>query len=395
MRVGCLLIPDFQIACELVDRPALARRSETVAIVDDRLVQATSRAAQRYGVWPGQRLQEALSRCPRLVTIEARPHDYAQRFATIVAALRGFSPHVESGPLGVAYVDLGGLWRHYPAPGSLEQLLLGCAPAHFKPQLGIGSGKFLAFVAAGQAEPGAFTEIADAAAQEALAEVGIEALPVDDRMLQRLRQLGLTTLGALVQLPRHAVVAQFGMAGGVAWDLASGRDTSLVRSEPEPETVTVAHTFESAIQSREVLLAKAEQLVAKAAATLAREYQAVRRARLRIVTADDRIWEKRLTFKASYSEHRQLWRAVRPVLEHAECQGAVSELVIELSHLTQAVGWQSAFWDGAERQQRERLSDALRQIKSRYGFCPVGRIVRQEPWSRIPERRMTIVMFDP
>jgi DNA polymerase-4/protein ImuB len=43
---------------------------------------------------------------------------------------------------------------------------------------------------------------------------------------------------------------------------------------------------------------------------------------------------------------------------------------------------------------RERLEEALRQLKARYGYCPVGRVVEMEPWNRVPERRLALIDFD-
>ena len=41
-----------------------------------------------------------------------------------------------------------------------------------------------------------------------------------------------------------------------------------------------------------------------------------------------------------------------------------------------------------------RLEESLRQLKARYGYCPVGRVVEMEPWSRVPERRLALIDFD-
>jgi DNA polymerase-4/protein ImuB len=46
------------------------------------------------------------------------------------------------------------------------------------------------------------------------------------------------------------------------------------------------------------------------------------------------------------------------------------------------------------RRLREQLEDALRQLKARYGYCPVGRVVEVEPWSRIPEQRLALIDYD-
>jgi DNA polymerase-4/protein ImuB len=68
-------------------------------------------------------------------------------------------------------------------------------------------------------------------------------------------------------------------------------------------------------------------------------------------------------------------------------------LELELTGLVTAQGRQLALAVG-RRRLREQLEDALRQLKARYGYCPVGRVVEVEPWSRIPEQRLALIDYD-
>ena len=37
----------------------------------------------------------------------------------------------------------------------------------------------------------------------------------------------------------------------------------------------------------------------------------------------------------------------------------------------------------------------VRHLKVRYGQSPLARVVAVEPWSRIPERRLALMDYDP
>lgn len=395
MPVACLLIPHFALGCERTDNPELGRGAKTLAIIEGRGVREVSPAARRYGVRPGQRLQEAFAACPYLVTLEARPAYYERRFEIVLDRLAELSPDVERGPLGVAYVNLKGLERHYPDQSAMESALLGCASAAMRPRLGIGPGKFPAFVAASRLKAGQSREIETGGVADALAPVFVDLLPVDHRIKERLHQLGLHTLGDLVALPRHAVAAQFGPEGTIAWDLASGDDLSPVRSAPEVEKVRAAQLFIDPIVSRDVLMAAAGQLLNRVQRELSERHQATRLATVRIDLERGRSWQKQVTFKEPRFGREALWSALGPVIEGADLPGPVVEVALEFSDLTSVIGWQGPLWTSERRQRRERLQEALRQLKARYGACPVGRVVEVEPWSRIPERRAAIVAFDP
>lgn len=395
MRIACLLIPRFALACELADQPGLRKGATQVAIIDGRIVQESSPAARRHGVFPGQRLQEAFAACPYLVTIESRPGYYERRFQSILDRLADVSPEVEAGPNGIAYVNVDGLIRHYSGLPQLASRLLGCVPTAMRPRLGIAPGKFPAFVTASRVKAGTFKEIADDAVPNALAGVSADLLPVDHRVKRRLHQLGLHKLGDIAALPRHMLAAQFGPEGGMAWDLASGVDPSRVKGIAPDERIGVSQLFIDPIISHDLIFAAGEQLLARAQQALSERRQATRLAHLSIELERGKSWQKQVTFKEPRQDRRALWRAIRPALEAADLPTPAVGMEMEFSHLSSVVGWQSPLWGGERRRQQDRLQDALRQLTARYGTCPVGWIVEVEPWSRIPERRAAIVAFDP
>ncbi|CAN5683351.1 hypothetical protein BH23CHL2_BH23CHL2_03030 [soil metagenome] len=403
MRIGCLLIPHFALACERTEGADSGSGhgggAATVAIVEERVIREVSPTARRYGVWPGQRLQEAFAACPYLVTIESRPGHYERRFQVILDRLAEITPAVEAGPLGVAYVDVKGLERHYPDPGQLHARLLGCAQPELRPRLGIAPGKFPAYVVASRLKPGAAREVEAANVPAMLSEMDIDLLPCPEgahqRMIRRLHQLGLHTLGAFSALPRHAVAAQFGPEGALAWDLASGQDQAAVRVAPVEESIEVQQAFIDALSSRELVLAATEQVLGRAVRALTDRRQAARLATLRIDLERGKVWEKQITFKEPRAVQSVIWQALQPVVETADLPAPVVGMQLSLSKLTSVIGWQGALWTSERRQRQERIQEAMQQLKARYGACPVGRIVEVEPWSRIPERRAAIVAFDP
>jgi DNA polymerase-4/protein ImuB len=81
------------------------------------------------------------------------------------------------------------------------------------------------------------------------------------------------------------------------------------------------------------------------------------------------------------------------VLEEAQFPGPLTDLGVELRGLVPAVGQQLSL-PNARAMLRSRLEESLRQLKARYGYCPVGRVVEMEPWSRVPERRLALIDFD-
>jgi nucleotidyltransferase/DNA polymerase involved in DNA repair len=390
--VGALVIPRFPLACELASRAALDGQPVVVARADG-TVWASSAAAELFGVGPDQQLREAITRCPELAVLEGRPAVYRAQEQTILEALESTAFAVEPGAEGVWFMEIDGLVGCYGSQEAMASAILGCAHSALGPRLGIAPGKFPALVAARRAGAGGSLDVELRRVEDFLAAQPVEMLPVSEEMRRRLRLLGIDTLGALRALPRSALAAQFGPQGRLAWELARGRDDTPVRPPERPEMVVEEAAFEVPLASREGLLVAAEQALGRAHRDRRMTARAVRQAVLRAETERGACWERTVTFKEALAERDRLWTALRTVLSEAQLPGPIIRLQLELTGLVTAQGRQLALAVG-RRRLREQLEEALRQLKARYGYCPVGRVVEVEPWSRIPEQRLALIDFD-
>jgi nucleotidyltransferase/DNA polymerase involved in DNA repair len=397
--IGCLVIPRFPLACELADRPELWGHPVVVAHCDSPVVWSASSAAAVEGVVEGQRLSEAMGRCPSLVVLDARPARYEDRDAAILDAVERVVPGVEPAGLGTAYVDLTGVVRCYRSPAALHAALLACAPSELRPRLGVAPTKFVAGLAALQAgtddqspHVGVVEETEVAAF---VAAVPVTALPVEAEMIRRLRLVGITTVGELAALPRHALVAQFGTQGIRLVALLDGA-AEPVRPRPREERLRERLAFPEALTSREAVLAAAAQVLRRVLRHPRRRGRVARQLVVRAETEQGKRWESRVTLRHARCDPDGLWLTLAPVLERASLPGPVSELSVELRGLRPSRGWQGELLPSrrASAERRERIEEGLRQLRARYGRSLVGRMVPVEPWSRIPERRWALVELE-
>jgi DNA polymerase-4/protein ImuB len=116
--------------------------------------------------------------------------------------------------------------------------------------------------------------------------------------------------------------------------------------------------------------------------------------RLRAALTSGRSWERTITFREATADRDQMLYVLRCTLEAAGLSGPVEEISVELSGLTQETGKQEGLFV-AKGRRRAQLEEALRQLKARFGQSPVFHIVEVEPWSRIPERRLALIDYDP
>lgn len=398
MSIVCLRVPGFALRIALLDQPHLDGhplvlsnpRSGRAQVLD-----ATPEALEK-GIRPGMTVKEATALCPTAIVLMPDP----VRETTIAQQIRDrldrVSPLVEPDDQeqGCWYIDLNGLERYYGSYANAARRLIECIHPILRVRAGAASTKFTARVATGIAGAGALhTVVADEEAAF-LADAAISWLPLPPETIRELDRLGIPTLGALARLPGRKVAARFGPAGRRAWDLAHGRDDRPVVSPPRVQSVVEHLVMPSPVVSREMLVVGLRQMVTRAFSKPALKGRQVRQVTLRaIIEGERRSWERTLTLKEPSGPER-LIKALDLRLHTIELNGPVESLTLELSGIVDETARQEAFPLMGPRATAP-LTEAIHQLKQRYGLSPMYHVVEVEPWSRIPERRHALITYDP
>jgi len=262
------------------------------------------------------------------------------------------------------------------------------------PSVGIGEGKFAAWAAAVTSAPGEACVVPPGREAAFLAPLDVSLLPCSPDTLRRLELLGLRTISDLANLPLGAVQAQFGSEGCRLWELAHGLDREPLRPRRHEESVSERLAFPEPAVSTEALSVAGRQILSRLFRQPTLRHRAVRQMRLRAALSDSRSWERTVTFREATADRDQMLYVLRCTLEAALPSRPVEEMEVTLSGLTGETGKQEGLFT-AKGHRRAQLEEALRQLKARFGQSPVYHIVEVEPWSRIPERRLALIDYDP
>jgi len=164
------------------------------------------------------------------------PPRLADPFEAALEALNALAPAVEGevdpadprfGRILIGIEGLGRLWGDEPA--LVRRALAIVEPSlPGQPRVGVGNTRFGAAVAA---RLGAGAIPAGGRREEAafLAPLPLPLIPAEPGTHERLRVLGLETMGQLAALDHSAVVARFGAAGAEMHDLVRGMDRRPLR----------------------------------------------------------------------------------------------------------------------------------------------------------------------
>jgi protein ImuB len=226
MSVVCVWIPAFRLAVarltQAIDLAApvlVADKIERGRVVD------CSLPAAALGVRPGMTLVQAQAVAPEATTVVDDLARDAQVWHDVLDALDAASPLVQDDGWGRALLEMHGI--EGGATGWLDAVRGALAGFDLPVRLGLGPNPFVAHAAATLGEgictgdPAAF-----------VAPLSLELLDCGADICERLRLLGITTLGDLAALPHGPFVRRFGPEAAVWHDRARGIDRRPLRPRP-------------------------------------------------------------------------------------------------------------------------------------------------------------------
>ncbi len=397
---ACCWIPHFALRCEEARRPDFAAGPAAVLSPEDaRRVWQVSPQARKGGVREGQTVSQAIGFCPALRLCEADPVHYDERFSALLAALHSVSPIVEPVELGKAFVGTDGLEGLYGGPDrQVERLAEALRPWPYR--LGWGRGKFVAWVAATRARPGAAVVVASDAHAAFLAAQPLAVLPLDADTHRRLRRLGLRTLGDLAALPEEAVTSQYGRAGRRLWRLAAGKTIEPVVGRPRPEPIAASLTFLTPMAEREFWVNALKLLVARALKHPRRRGWRIQRVRVRARQEHPRgSWLAEVTLREPTAAPERIVAPLLTQLDRAPPTGDVEQLSVEFTAFVPGTVELQLFARdasaSARAQRRQALRAAAQEIRLRFRRPLLHHVIEVQPWSRFPERRYALIDFEP
>lgn len=397
MAITCLHVPHVALRIALLDQPELdglplllSDPDRGRAVVLDATTEATSK-----GVRVGMTLREASTFVEDAVVVIPNPALEARMSDEVLQKLEYLSPLVEPDEReqGCWYIDLIGLERHFANPTEAARSMLECVPTILRPRAGVASSKFAARVAAGVARSANVRAIPQDGEQAFLAQAPVTWLPFSPKVTGQMVQLGLRNLGALAVLPPARLSARFGPDGRIAWELANGIDKRMIMPRKREETIIEELDMPTPVVSRDAFLMGIKQLISRAFSSATLAGKQVRRVTLRALLENRRSWEKLLVMKEPYGQH-MLMQSLELRLQSLELPGPVETIAMQFSGIVSSIAHQGML-PLFQPHYIQPVTEAVENLRYRYGSNPVYQIVEAEPWSRIPERRYALMAYEP
>jgi protein ImuB len=349
--------------------------------------------AAACGIGPGMDLAHAQSLLPGRVRAhveEHRPEVEAAALRRLAAWMIRFSPTVAVDPPDGLLLDATGLSRHYPSSGeaglagAIGQVL---TRRGFAVRIAIAP-TYACAQAVVRCAASPLTCVPEGGAKAAIEGLPVEALRPEPPLLDALREVGLTRVGQLLDLPRAALAAQFGEALQRQLDRALGlapETIDAVRPEPPPRASLV---FDGPTDRWESIEAATHEVLSSLLADLLARGRCARRMDLELRHPDGTTTTRSVQLSRPSQSVRHWWAMLRPVLERIDLQPGVEGVAITASGLTAQQGKQTAL-GGFDEQADGAFDEAswaetIDTLVSRFG---ADNVLRYEPVpSHIPHR---------
>jgi protein ImuB len=307
-----------------------------------------------------------------------------------IRALEETGAEVEMSRVGVAYFDAHRLQvLHRDKAGAIAAAQRAVNKTG---RIGGGPTRFCALAAALQAPSRRARIVNDRAARQYLASQSVGLLAYREQtaaLVAPLERLGILTLGDLAELSAGHVAARFGKAGTLARRLALGQDTPLQTRRVEDRLEESMNLSQSS--SREALERALGALVDRLLAREERRGRTIRAVMLSARLVERGTWCELVVFRQAMADklRMQLALAARLALLPAPAES----LSLAVQAFGPATGDQGTLFDGERIARRERLRDAVSQIRMIAGHNAVLRALPVDPSSRVPERRYVFTPF--
>jgi DNA polymerase-4 len=269
--VAHLDVDAFYVSVECARRPELEGKPVVVAGAGPRAVVTTaSYEARRHGVGSAMPAAKARALCPDAIFIEPDFGTYREVSRRLMGIVRQWVERVEVVGLDEAYLDLGGL----SFPRAAMRKLVGALrdATGMSCSVGIGPNKLVAKVASDAEKPGGFVVLTREEACTRFAGEPPGLLPgIGPKTEAHLREMGLTTIGALAGAPEALLARRFGVNLGGA-----RRRRSRFQHDGEVTTVRKVvsesreRTFDRDISTPATLQDALERMAAELCASLAK-----------------------------------------------------------------------------------------------------------------------------
>lgn len=359
-------------------------------------ITAANRAARARGVHVGMAAADAFAVLPSLQTHPAQPEKDRRALLKLADWCTRYTPWTNIDGADGLWLDVTGATHLFGGEEKLlRDLSLGLKSIGFRNRPALAATPGAAWALARHAPAQSFSDLIvplDSPLDDSLKPLPVEALRLENADTIRLRQLGLKTIGQLIELPRSSLARRFRDKQGTENVLARLDQALSLRGEPispirPPCVYRVKKNFAEPCLAREGFPHVVRELLEELCRLLERQGQGARRLNLVAYHADGRVtWRQIATARPSRNV-RHLQNLFREQVETIDPDFGIDMFILSAERVEPLSARQVELAQadtGEDHASSESVARLVDRLSNRLGAHNVRQLIHHQ--SHIPER---------
>jgi DNA polymerase-4 len=241
-------LDSFFVSVERIKNPSLIGKPVIVGGMSERgVVAACSYEARAFGVSSAMPGKMAKRLCPDAIWIRGDFESYVKYSDMVTNLMESNLPLLEKASIDEFYADLTGMDKYFGSYKYATELRQRVKKdTGLTISLGMSSGKTISKVATNECKPNNQKLIPLGEERSFLSPLAISKMPMIGKVTgQQLRNMGITSIGMLAEMPKKMVQAVLGQNGVSLWDRANGIDNSPVIPYHDQKSMSKEMTFDN------------------------------------------------------------------------------------------------------------------------------------------------------
>lgn len=344
------------------------------------VVLAKSTPAKAFGIKTGEPVTDAYKKCPHLKNFPPNHHKYEEYSKRMMRLLSQYSPEL------VQY-SIDECFLRYMPQGATDIRLNAVADAHkikdriktelgFTVNIGISENKLLAKMASDFKKPDRVHTLFQNEIQKKMWPLPVgELFMVGHSTAERLRLLGIKTIGDLAKTDVSILTAHLKSHGKTIWEFANGIEGVPIdgRAHTENKGVGNMTTLSEDLSNKREIFIVLRELSEKVAARLRASGQQAGLVCVEIKYSDFTKASHQMQLLSPTNVSDTLYRASCQLFEEFWDGRNVRLLGVRTSKLSEEGQQQMNLFDMAKSEKMQKLDKALDEIRGRYGASAVVR----------------------
>ncbi|MDI9871069.1 DNA polymerase IV [Flectobacillus roseus] len=369
----------FFVSVERLRNSQLNNKPVIVGGMSDRgVVSACSYEARRFGIHSAMPMRMARHLCPEAIIVRGDYESYSQYSDMVTEVIVSNAPLVEKASVDEFYLDMTGMEKFFGTFSYAQKLRKTIIKeTGLSISFGLSTNKTVSKVITNEVKPANFDLVHIGAEKGYLAPLNINKLPmVGEVTAQTLRNMGISKVGTLGEMPFKVLERTFGKMGKVLWEKANGIDFTPVIPYSEPKSMSKEVTFQQdttdIIYLRSVIIRLTEQLSYE----LRQEGYCTACVTVKLRYSNFDTHSKQIVIASTSADHILIPLILQLFEQLYEKRLLIRLVGVRFTKLVRGVQQLSLFDQSAKI---APLYTAMDNIRSRYGIKAVGRAMGQSP----------------